>query len=127
MHRIIFPEDTFIKVGADDGQGIFKICVQLLSKEPESESGGRSRYGEGVAPKTHREGSVHKLLMLLAVPKVQELYFNLKVLFGELGLDGLEFLITSDIKIVLVLLGKDSESCIHACICELELINLIII
>lgn len=119
MHRNIFPEDTFIKVGADDGQGIFKICVQLLSKEPKSESGGRSSYGEGVAPKTHKEGSVHKLFMLLAVPKVQELYFNLKVLFGELGLDGLEFLITSDIKIVLVLLGKDSGSCIHACpFCE---------
>ena len=62
---------------------------------------------------------MHKLLMLLAVPKVQELYFNLKVLFGELGLNGLEFLITGDIKIVLVLLGKDSESCIHACpFCE---------
>ena len=36
--------------------------------------------------------------MLLAVPKIQELYFNLEVLLGELGLDSLDFSITSDIK-----------------------------
>ena len=36
--------------------------------------------------------------MLLAVPNIQELHFNLKVMFAELGLDSLDFVITSDIK-----------------------------
>ena len=53
---------------------------------------------QGVAPKKHKEGSVHKLLMLLVVPNIQELHFNLKVLLAELGLDSLDFVITSDIK-----------------------------
>ena len=54
---------------------------------------------QGVAPKKHKEGSVHRLLMLLVVPDIQELYSNLKILLDELGLDKLDFVITSDLKI----------------------------
>ena len=55
-------------------------------------------FTKGVAAKKHKEGSVHKLLMLLAVPKIQELYYNMQVLLGELGLESLDFSVTSDIK-----------------------------
>ena len=54
---------------------------------------------QGVAPKKHKEGSVHKLFMLLVVPDIQELYSNLKILLDELGLDKLDFVITSHLKI----------------------------
>ena len=54
---------------------------------------------QGVAPKKHKEASVHRLLMLLAVPDIQELHSNLKILLEELGLDMLDFVVTSDIKI----------------------------
>ena len=102
------PSNTEIKIGADDGQGIFKICVQILSKE------------NGEPSKTKfKEGGVHKLLILLAVPDIQELYSNLKILLQELRLEAMDFSVTSDLKIVLLLLGKDSGSCRHACIyCE---------
>ena len=82
-------------MGVVDGQGNFKICVRLLSKEPESEPGRRSKYDEGNTPRTHKEGSVHTSFTCFL-----QLYLNFKAIFGELGLDGLEFLITSDIKIV---------------------------
>ena len=59
-----------------------------------------------MAPKKHKEGSVHKLLMLLAVPKIQELHHNMSVLLAELGLESLDFVITSDIKMG-VLLSPD--------------------
>ena len=93
-------------------------------------------FTKGVAAKKHKEGSVHKLLMLLAVPKIQELYYNMQVLLGELGLESLDFSVTSDIKMgniykvtknikfmftfsVLIMLGKDSGACRHACpFCE---------
>jgi hypothetical protein len=43
----------------------------------------------------------------------------LKILLGELGLESLNFSITSDLKMVLIMLSKDSGSCRHACIyCE---------
>ena len=46
---------------------------------------------------------MHKLLMLLAVPKIQELHYNLSVLLAELGLESLDFVITSDIKMVVLM------------------------
>ena len=48
---------------------------------------------------------MHKLLILLAVPKIQELHSNLKILLTELQLDSLDFVITSDIKMILLMLG----------------------
>ena len=42
---------------------------------------------------------MHRLFMLLVVPDIQELYSNLKILLDELGLDKLDFVITSDLKI----------------------------
>ena len=42
---------------------------------------------------------MHRLLMLLVVPDIQELYSNLKILLDELGLDKLDFVITSDLRI----------------------------
>ena len=39
MHdRNMNPENTLIKIGADDGQGLFKLNVQLMSKDDKSEN-----------------------------------------------------------------------------------------
>ena len=47
MERNMDIDNTIVKVGADDGQGIFKINVQLLSKNPEvTEDNLRSTYSE---------------------------------------------------------------------------------
>ena len=51
-----------------------------------------------MAPKQHKEGSVNKLLILLAVPEIQELYENIKVLLNELELDTIDYMLTSDLK-----------------------------
>ena len=60
--RHMDPSNVEIKIGADDGQGIFKICVQILSKE------------NGESSKTKfKEGGVYKLLILLAVPDIRAL------------------------------------------------------
>ena len=68
-----------------------------------------------MAPNKHKEGSVHKLLILVAVPKIQELHSNIDILLQELNLDSLDFVLTSDIKMILLILGKDHGSCRHAC------------
>ena len=46
MERNMDPEKTDIKIGADDGQGVFKLNVQLLSSERESENPGRAKYSD---------------------------------------------------------------------------------
>ena len=45
------------------------------------------------------EGSVKKLMILSAVPKVQELHRNLEVILNELNLEAVDFCFTGDIKI----------------------------
>ena len=47
MHdRNMDPDNTDIKIGADDGQGLFKINVQLLTRDKEPESNSRAKYSE---------------------------------------------------------------------------------
>ena len=47
MHdRNMDPNNTDIKIGADDGQGLFKINVQLLTRDKEPESNSRAKYSE---------------------------------------------------------------------------------
>ena len=112
MERNLDPEDTVVKIGADDGQKIFKLNVQLLKRSQDVED---DKYSEGVAPKQHKDGSVNKLFILLAVPQVQELYINLQLMLQELNLELMDFIITSDIRMILILLGKDQASCRHCC------------
>ena len=40
------PNNTDIKIGADDGQGLFKINVQLLARDKEPERNCRAKYSE---------------------------------------------------------------------------------
>ena len=47
----------------------------------------------------HKEGGVYKLLILLAVPQVQELYANMNILLNELGLVNIDFTLASDLKL----------------------------
>ena len=46
VERNMDPEQTVIKIGADDGQGLFKLNVQLLSREGETGSDGRAKYSD---------------------------------------------------------------------------------
>ena len=48
VHRALDPEKTLVKIGLDDGQGIFKVCMSLqsyqsASKEPTPK---RSKYSD---------------------------------------------------------------------------------
>ena len=51
-----------------------------------------------MAPQHHKDGGVKKLLMLLAVPEMQELHSNIKSLLRELNFEELDFTIAADIK-----------------------------
>ena len=46
VERHMDPEKTVIKIGADDGQGLFKLNVQLLSHEGETSSSSRAKYSD---------------------------------------------------------------------------------
>ena len=46
LERNMDPEKTNIKIGADDGQGLFKLNVQLLSQESEADETARAKYSD---------------------------------------------------------------------------------
>ena len=46
VERNMDPENTVIKIGADDGQGLFKLNVQLFSREGETSTSGRAKYSD---------------------------------------------------------------------------------
>ena len=46
LERNLDPKTTDIKIGADDGQGLFKLNVQLLSHYGECTNPGRARYSD---------------------------------------------------------------------------------
>ena len=66
-------------------------------------------------PRSARFSSVKKMFIIGLVPQVQELYPNVKSILQELKLDGLEYGISADIKIYLILCGKQTASCLHPC------------
>ena len=46
MDRNMTLDETDIKIGADDGQGLFKINIQLLSNEKQTEPTSRAKYSD---------------------------------------------------------------------------------
>ena len=120
--RSLDPSSHEVHFGFDDGQGMLKIMQIVKEKEPVLGTDiKRSRYSEGVCPKTSKLSSVKKLFVVGLVPDVQELYFNVKSMLEELKLEGIEYSFCADIKIYLCICGKQAASCRHPCpYCEGE-------
>ena len=51
MMRNMTPDNTAIKVGADDGQGILKITLQLLTKDKVEKEEERAKYSQVIRAK----------------------------------------------------------------------------
>ena len=51
LHRVLDAESTLVKIGLDDGQGIFKICLSLQSYMSASEESQpkKARYSDVIS------------------------------------------------------------------------------
>ena len=114
--RGLDPGAHEVHFGFDDGQGMLKIMEIVKDKEPVLDNETkRSKYSDGVCPKSTKLSSVKKLFVVGLVPNVQELYPNVKAMLEELKLDGIEYGLCADIKIYLCIIGKQTASCRHPC------------
>ena len=115
--RGLDPENLVIQFGFDDGQGLLKLMQIVKGVEiiDDSEKKKRAKYSDGVCTTTSKLSSVKKLFIIGLVPNVSELYPNIKAILNEVNLEGVDSGISADIKIYLVMLGKQSASCIHSC------------
>ena len=89
--------------------------VSVKEKHPEEDQQSkRTKYEAGFAPKDFKLAGVKKLILLLVSP-TSERHDNMAALLGELGIDAIDFGLCCDLKMVLMLLGKQCASSKHCC------------
>lgn len=115
MERNISPEESEIQIGIDDGQNLLKIMMTVKEKEKSEEIKKKKfDYSEGFRPKEFKLSGVKKIMILFA-SRTCERYDNLATILGELDLQAVEFGFSCDLKLVLILCGKQCASSKHCC------------
>ena len=107
--RGLNPHESTVLVGLDDGQKFLKICATIQSNikaEDDLPEKFRSTYSQGVCSKNFKDSSVKKLLILSAWPDVPENHSNIKKMLDKLDVEAIEFSVSADTKMLLLLCGK---------------------
>ena len=114
--RGLEEEKHVIQFGFDDGQGMLKLMQTIKSSEVVvDQPKKRAKYSDGVCPKTNKLSSVKRLFIIGIVAKVSELYSNIKLILNEVKLLGVHYGFSADIKMYLVIVGKQTASAVHSC------------
>ena len=121
LGRELDPSDTIPQLGLDDGQGYLKFLLTLKSRSEannlpadQKQKKRRSLYKEGFSPKDYKLSGVKKILVLAMSPTI-ETHENVEAILLLLNISVLDFAFSADIKMQLILVGKMSASCSHAC------------
>ena len=115
--REINPDEQQVLFGFDDGGGSEKLMMLVMSlsdhDEPEKK---RPKYSDGVFSQSLKNTGVQKLILLADVPDCQEHHENIKQILDEVNISGVDFSECTDIKMMLILLGKQGGNATHNCI-----------
>ena len=113
-HRQLDASDALIQVGIDDGQGLIKIMMSVKEKNPKETQEGRkkSKYNEGFAPREFQLSGVKRLILLLS-STVE--HHNISKMLELLNIKAVDFGLCCDLKMILILLGKQNASSKHCC------------
>ena len=122
-HRELDQSTADIKLGLDGGQGSLKVTLSIMDKDERIKT-GRQTYAEGVGVKENTSGSTNKLMVLALLHDGPETYETVKILMEKLDFDSVPASITSDIKMLLLLIGKCGGNLTHGC--AQEMLNFII-
>ena len=114
--RKITKDDEEITIGIDDGQEMLKIMCTIKKKSKKKSTAKRARYSDGVSPHSANLAGVKKTFILALMPYTCENYVNMKRLMSKLNFRGLKFTFTLDMKMCLILLGKQMGACKFSCI-----------
>ena len=114
--RKIAKDDEEITIGIDDGQDMLKIMCSIKKKSKKKSTAKRAKYSDGVSPHSANLAGVKKTFILALMPYTCENYVNMKRLMSKLNFRGLKFTFTLDLKMTLILLGKQMGACKFACI-----------
>lgn len=114
LERNLSPENCEIQIGIDDGQQLLKIMMTIKEKDKPEIENKKTRYVEGFRPQDFKLSGVKKLFILFASPTCER-HDNLETILQDLDLQALEFGFSCDLKLVLILCGKQCASSKHCC------------
>ena len=114
-HRGLELDETDQKLGCDKGRGSVKVTLSLMEKEERVKT-GRKTYADGVGGKENTSGSTFKLIVLALLYDAPETYDTVKMMMEKLQFDNFPATITSDIKMLLLLIGKSGGNLTHGCV-----------
>ena len=90
------------------------LSVKAKNTEEEEVKTKKAKYKEGFAPKDFKHSGVKKLILLLVSPTTER-HDNMAELLRLLNVDAIDFGYCCDLKMVLMLLGKQCASSKHCC------------
>ena len=105
----------------DDGGGLLKFLMTVKDKICEyqlelhnQEKRRRSTYAEGFQP-CHLKYGGQKKVIILAFSPTQEKYANIRPILERLGIESLDFGLSCDLKMLLIICGKQAASSKFSC------------
>ena len=114
-YRELDPSTTDAKLGLDKGQGSVKVTLSLMERDERVKT-GRQTYAEGVGVRQHTSGSTYKVVVLALLYDAPETYETVRMMMQKLQLENFPATITSDIKMLLLLIGKSGGNLTYGCV-----------
>ena len=114
LYTHLNTKETEVQACIDVGQGLLKVMMSVKEKQIEESDKERQKYEDGYDPKEFKLSSVKKVF-ILAVTKTVENHQNMSTLLENLGLEAIEFGYSVDLKMMLILCGKQNASCKKLC------------
>ena len=122
--REIDTEQHQLQLGLDSGQNILKVCLIVCEKEKDKEEPlhQRARHCDGIGGREAKLTLVKRLLIVACAPEVAESWANIKTILEKLDIGSLGSCpISVDVKVMLILCGKQAASSKHPCpYCECQ-------
>ena len=113
--RNLDPGDVQVICGLDNGQKFNKIGFIVKNKEQSLSDTGRQKRSDELFKGKFKDSGVKMLILAAAVPSCPENHHNQKEMLDALGIEGLEWGTTVDLKMALCLTGKSSGQLTYGC------------
>ena len=113
-----YTNEPDLKVGIDGGGGSFKVTLNMTEKKQQTADDVKSPPKKRTAKhikKRHKDSGVKKLFIIAIVEGILETYDNVKSILKLLGLENIDFVIATDLKLANILLGLSNHASRHRC------------
>ncbi len=113
------PATTMVKLGMDGGGGFFKLTLNIIDQENTINSPARKSarrlFSSGAAAEACKDSSVKRLFIIGLIPDIPENYENMEIIFNELKIHQVKFIIATDLKLANIILGLSAHGAVHSC------------